>query len=247
MMSLTEASLAEVVKKQFIFKVRSYYGTFTSLATVQAIALLFSFSGVGQMGFNGVSISSYSGNLIFIFSIFWAFITAITLTTKPYYYIDFSFVTNRMSSHLSTLGMLIVYSFVASITSMFGGIILRVILFFKEGSNKIIAEHFFVPFSDLLLGIYVGALYLILFATLGYFIGMFAQINKLFGFAIPALLVGWFIFRTFIEGKMLNNLAAVTFFAKESSVLIFTGKVAVTIALLVWIVIAATNRLEVRK
>ncbi|WP_336104179.1 hypothetical protein, partial [Paenibacillus phytohabitans] len=179
MMSLTNASFLDVIKKQLFFKVRAYYGAFTSLVTVQAIALLFSFNGVGQMGLGGnLSISSYSGIIIFVFTAFWAFITATTLTTKAYHYIDFSFVTNRMSSHLSTVGMLIVYSFIASIGSTFAGILLRVILYFKEGSEKIIANHFFIPFSDLLVGIYIGTLYLLLFATLGYFIGMFTQINK---------------------------------------------------------------------
>src|SRR5690606_25183779 len=193
-MSLINASFLDVVKKQIFFKVRSYYGTFTSLITVQVIALLFSFNGVGQMGLGNISISTYSGSTIFVFTIFWTFITAVTLTTKPYFYIDFSFVTNRLSSHLSTVGMLVVYSFIASTTSTFAGILLRVILFFKDGSTKIIADHFFLSFSDLLVGIYIGTLYLLLFATLGYFIGMFTQISKLFAFVIPALFIGWAIY-----------------------------------------------------
>nr|WP_309101542.1 hypothetical protein [Fredinandcohnia onubensis] len=242
-MYLTNASLLDIVKKQLFFKVRAYYGTFTSLATVQAIALLFSFNGVGQMGLGGnISISSYSGSMIFVFTAFWAFITAITLSTKPYHYIDFSFVTNRMSSHLSTIGMLIVYSFIASITSTFAGILLRVILY-ANGSNKIIANHFFLPFSDMLLGIYIGGLYLLLFATIGYLIGMFTQINKLFGFAIPALVIGWAIY----EIRSFDTFTGFTFFAHESSILVFTLKIVVTVAVMIWIVIAATNRLEVRK
>ncbi|MEH7235709.1 hypothetical protein [Bacillus sp. JJ1562] len=242
-MYLTNASLLDVVKKQLFFKVRSYYGTFTSLATVQAIALLFSFNGVGQMGLSGITISTYSGSLVYVFTVFWAFITAITLTTKPYHYIDFSFVTNRMSSHLSTVGMLVVYSFIASLTSTFAGILLRVILFFKEDSSKIIANQFFLSFSDLLVGIYIGGLYLLLFASLGYFIGMFIQINKLFGFVIPALIIGWGIY----EMRFFDTFSAFTFFAFETSILIFTIKVVVSVALLMWIVIVATNRLEVRK
>ncbi|WP_010677510.1 hypothetical protein [Bacillus timonensis] len=242
-MSLTNASLLEVVKKQLFFKVRAYYGAFTSLVTVQAIALLFSFNGVGSMGSSGIQISSYSGSMIFVFTAFWAFITAITLTTKPYHYIDFSFVTNRMSSHLSTVGMLVVYSFIASITSTFAGILLRLILFFKEGSEKIITNHFFLSFSDLLVGIYIGALYLILFATLGYLIGMFTQINKLFGFVIPALIIGWGIY----EVRQFDKVTSISFFFNETSILLFSIKVVITVALLVWIVIAATNRLEVRK
>ncbi|MCC3357971.1 hypothetical protein [Bacillus sp. REN16] len=243
-MSLTNASLLDVAKKQLAFKVRAYYGTFTSLATVQAIALLFSFNGVGQSSIGGnISISSYSGSIIFVFTAFWAFITATTLTTKPYYYIDFSFVTNRLSSHLSTVGMLVVYSFIASLTSAFAGILLRVILYFKENSAKIIGDHFFLPLSDLLVGIYVGTLYLLLFATLGYFIGMFTQIHKLFGFVIPALLIGWAIY----EVSANETISSLTFFFNETSILVFTIKVVVTVAVMVWIVIAATNRLEVRK
>ncbi|WP_335418777.1 hypothetical protein [Bacillus sp. JJ1566] len=243
-MSLTNASLLDVVKKQLFFKVRAYYGTFSSLVTVQAIALLFSFNGVGQMGLGGnISISTYSGSMIFIFTAFWAFITSITLTTKPYHYIDFSFVTNRTSSHLSTIGMMIIYSFIASITSTFTGILLRVILFLKEGGNKFVGNHFFLPFPDLIVGIYTGALYLILFVTLGYLIGMFTQVNKLLGFVLPALLVGWAIY----EVRSFDTISSITFFTTETSILVFTIKVVITVAALVWIVIAATNRLEVRK
>ncbi len=244
MMSLIETNLPEVVKKQVLFKVKSYFGTFISLASVQAIALLFSFNGVGQMGLGGnLSINSYSGSTVFIFTAFWAFIIAITLTTKSYHYIDFSFVTNRMSSHLSTVGMFIVYAFIASITSSFADILLRVILFFKEGGDKIIAEHFFMSFSDLLIGIYTGALYLLLIAMIGYLIGMFTQINKLFGFLLPALLIGWMIF----EVRTFNTYSTLAFFFKETSILLFSAKIVLASALLIWIVILATNRLEVRK
>ncbi|WP_449539036.1 hypothetical protein [Ferdinandcohnia sp. Marseille-Q9671] len=245
MMYLNETSLLEVMKRQFIFKVRSYYGAFTSLATVQAIAILFSFNGVGQMGLGGdainISISTFSGSLIYFFTIFWAFVTAITITTKPYHYIDFSFVTNRISSHLSTVGMLFVYSFIASMTAMFAGILLRVIMYFK--SAQMIGDHYFLSFPDLLLGVYSGTLYIFLFAVFGYLIGMFAQLHKLLGFAIPALLIGWSIY----EVRSFDTFTPYTFFALEPSILVFSLKVVFTTALLLVIVMAATNRLEVRK
>ncbi|MFS0862655.1 hypothetical protein [Fredinandcohnia sp. 179-A 10B2 NHS] len=246
-MYLTEVSLLEQTKKQFTFKVKAFLGSLTSLLTVQIVAMLFSLNGVGSMGMGGnsliLTIKSFSGNLVFFFSIFWAFIMAITLTTKPYRYMDFSFVTNRLSSHLSTIALLVLYSLIASVTAMLSGILLRVIMYFTFDGANIIGNHFFLPLSELLLGIYIGTLYIMLFATIGYFIGMFVQINKLFGFIIPAIIIGWVI----IEQKTIDTFSGLTFFFHELSVLLFSVKVLVTVTVLLAVVIMVTNRLEVRK
>ncbi|MFT4413967.1 hypothetical protein ACLM5H_08915 [Fredinandcohnia humi] len=247
MMYLTETNLLAITKKQITFKLKANLFSLLSLLLLQGLAFLFSLNGVGQMGTGGNAISltvkSFSGNLILFFSIFWAFCAAIIFTTKPYRYIDFSFVSNRVSSHLSTIATLAVYSLFASVTAMFAGVLLRVYMYFKFGSENIIADHFLLSIPELCLGIYIGFLYILLFAMFGYIIGMFVQLNKLFAFVIPALLIGW----AYIEGKNVNTFSAISFFLDETSILIFTIKILTIVAALGTLVISATNRMEVRR
>ncbi|MCH1624088.1 hypothetical protein [Fredinandcohnia quinoae] len=244
-MSLTEVNLIDVVKKQFYFKFKAYLGSLISMVTVQVLAILFSFNGVGQYGMGGsvisLSIKSYSGSIIIGFTMFWAFIVAITLTTKPYRYMDFSFVTNRVSSHISTIALLVIYSMIGSITAMCSGILVRVIMYFSN--DHIIKEHFHLSVSDLLISLYVATLYILLFAIVGYFIGMLVQLNRLFIFIIPAVIIGVLIY----EQASLNTMNAFTFYFMEDSLFIFSVKIIFTIAILVCSIIPITNRLEVRK
>lgn len=245
MMSLTEVNTIDLAKKQFTFKFKAFLGSLISMVTVQILAFLFSFNGVGQMSMGGstisLSITSYSGSMIIGFTMFWAFVVAVIFTTKPYRYMDFSFVTNRLSSHLSTIALLIAYSIIGSVTSIFSGILLRVVMYFTKDS--IIKEHFYLTATDILFSIYVATLYILLFAIIGYFIGMLVQLNRLFIFIVPAIIVGVLIY----EGSSLNTMRSMEFFFKEESILMFSLKVLLTVVVLVCSIIPITNRMEVRK
>lgn len=107
MMSLTEAKLPDIVRKQFLYKVKAYLSVFSSLLVVQAIGLLLSTNGSRMMGtsYNGFSIdiNYYTGDISIVITLIWSFITAIIITTKAYRNDDFVFVANRVSRHLSNM------------------------------------------------------------------------------------------------------------------------------------------------
>lgn len=107
MMSLTSVNAAEIIKKQYFYKLRAHYGIFTSLFITQLVALAFSFMASGSMGSGGegvsINVSFYTGNVIIAFTMLWAFISGVSMNSKLVRNGDFSFVTNRLTSHVSSL------------------------------------------------------------------------------------------------------------------------------------------------
>lgn len=181
MMYLTEVKLADIVKKQFIYKLKAYISVFNSLLIIQVIAMFLSTNGSSGSygsGSDGISFSFnlYNGDLIIIVSMLWAFISAIIITTKAYRNDDFVFISNRLSSNLSNIFFLKAASIVAGITAMLSGILFKVIIYLTLDDGNVIGTV--VSFRDLVVGIIMSILYILLFASLGYLVGMLVQFSK---------------------------------------------------------------------
>ncbi|WP_197031395.1 hypothetical protein [Bacillus sp. UNC438CL73TsuS30] len=244
MMSLSNPSLGDVVKKQFCYKLKAYQQVFTTLVIIQVIAIFFSFNGVGSMGSGSQSINIdiryYSADMVVGFTIFWAFVTAINLTTKAYRYDDFAFITNRVSSNLSNILFLLAASVIGGSTSVLSTSLLKVIMVYFRGEQLVASSSkMFVPL-EFLLGIMTTSFYIFLFCALGYFVGMLVQINKIFIIVLPAIFLGIGIGKE----KLLINLFAIFF--TESSLLLFIVKVAIAVALLFYCSVILSNRMEVK-
>ncbi len=248
-MFLQEANVISVVQKQYFFKLKANYGVFTSLLMTQLFAILFSaFMGTGQSGtsiFNvSLNINYYTGNMIIIFTMIWAFTSGITLNSKASKDGDFAFVSNRLTSNLSNIAFLMTATAVAGLAAMFAGSLLKVIVYYYFPVENL-AGSAFVPFSELVLGVVVSILYVSLFGALGYLVGALIQMSKLFVFLLPLVFIGLL----FIEGRMqgdgpLGQL--VQFFALETSPFLFLVKAMAVIALLFLFAII-TDKMEVRK
>ncbi len=193
-----------------------------------------------------VSLSTYSGDLLIIFTFLWAFIVAILLTTKDYRDIDFAFVTNRMSSNISNIGFLLTASIIGAITAILAGVMLRVIVFFILGSQGILMENFFISAGEIFTGFSVTTLYLFLIVATGYLCGVLVQINKIFLVILPAFLFGTLaLMGRGVEMEIIMR--AVNFILLESSL----PGLAIKIILLAGVLFSASsllsNNLEVRK
>ena len=133
MMSLSRASLMEVVKKQYLFKLKSFIQVFMTLVVLQLLAMLFSFNGVGMMGSSNASVEMdiqyYSADIVVVFTMLWAFITAILITTKAYRNDDFAFVTNRLSSNLSNMLFLLTASILGGILAILSSYLMKVMMY----------------------------------------------------------------------------------------------------------------------
>lgn len=246
-MSLATASLMETVKKQYFFKLKANIDSFSSLVGIQLIAILFSMGGSASSGTfsDGVSITlkHYSADIVIVFTMIWAFVTAITITTKPYRSRDFTFVTNRLSSGLSNVLFLFTASLMGGVLAILSRSLILVIgsLIFEE---KFYAVPF--PVGEMILAIAMSVLYIFGISSVGYFIGALVQTNKIFAVVIPTLIVG----SMFVEASMNTEpsiVKAFQFYIFESSVLLFTFKIVVTTALLFIAAISILNRMEVRR
>lgn len=133
-MSLTETSALTVVKTQYHYKTKAHAGLFFTLIAVQLLAFLLSLNGVG--GSSGGSsqgifytIKYITGDMIIVFTLIWAFSIGISMANNGFK-TDFTFVSNRLSSHLSSLAFLLTAAVIGGVTATLCGLLLRVVLFF---------------------------------------------------------------------------------------------------------------------
>ncbi|MBU7005978.1 hypothetical protein [Phosphitispora fastidiosa] len=252
MMSLTETNLIEVTKRQYFYKLRGYMSMFLNMVGVQIVALLFSSGGVsGSSGMSSnniqFSVNWFSADMVISFTLMWAFVVAIYLTTNDYRNIDFGFVSNRLSSNISNIAFLLTAGVAGGITASLAGYLIRVIVYLSTGSQNIVSENFLILPQELLAGTIAAALYIILVSSLGYFVGVLAQLHKIFVVLLPALIFGAMIAETRIAGKPQTFVKLTEFFTNEGSFTLFALKVMITVVVLFWGGIIMSNRLEVRQ
>ncbi|MCM3693593.1 hypothetical protein [Neobacillus niacini] len=246
-MSLSKTSLLDNVKKQFTFKLKAYKQVFISLIFIQLLAVFFSFNGVGMMGSSSesieIDIQFYSADMVIIFTIIWAFITAILITTTAYKKDDFTFVTNQLSSNLSNMLFLLTGSIVGGITAMLSTSLMKIIMNIFGGLGYISASP---SLSEIVIGYSSTILYILLFSGLGYLFGTLVQISKAFAVLIPGVFIGAGILGAGSLGfEWVKGMYQFIF--TEPSVLVFVLKVLVIVAMLFTSSIALSNRMEVRE
>jgi hypothetical protein len=239
----------DVVKKQYAYKLKAYIQVFTNLIALQLLAIFFSLNGVGSMGSSSGSIDIdvrfYSSDIVTGFTMIWAFIAAIIITTKAYRNDDFAFVTNRVSSNLSNALFLLTASVIGGITAMLSAYLMKMIMYFFVNAQYINGTSVMDAPIELLLGIFSTTCYVFLFGALGYLVGTLYQINKGFAILLPALFFGALI------GEGSGNIKLVTtafaFIFRETSILLFMVKIIVISGLLFFSAIALSNRMEVKQ
>ena len=247
MMSLKTINLAETVKKQFVFKLKANIDVFSSLVGIQLLAILFSLNGVGSMGMGATNLSVdvkyYSSDLVIVFTMLWSFVTAITITTKPYRNHDYTFVSNRLSSSLSNILFLLTASFIGSITALLSGNLVKLLvsILFKQG-----LFHFYIGSLELMLGIGVTIIYVFFLSSIGYLIGTLVQVSKGFIILIPVLFLGSIFLAASMHKEPLL-IQIFQFYVLESSLLLFILKTLLTTVLFFIAAISLLNRMEVRR
>ncbi|WP_214784615.1 hypothetical protein [Bacillus sp. ISL-45] len=237
------------MKKQFRFKLKSYRGVFTSLMLLQIIGLLFSLGGEGGSGGGSESFSYdmnyYSGNFLLAFMMIWAFISAIVVTTQAYRYDDYSFVANRLSSHLSNILFLGWASIIGGVTFVLASQSLKLVFLFQQDRKFIESEPMTV--LQVAEGLAATILYLFLFTAVGYLVGILVQKSKIFTIILPALLFGSIFLNVFLANESTYVIDIGQVFMRETSFLLFMLKVLLTSALAYGISALISNSLEVRK
>ena len=250
MMSLVEISLGPAVKRLYLFKLRSYANLFVALVVAQTIALLFTVggmtgvtSGIGWDNMN-IQVRFYSGSGIFIFTLLWILIISILITLPPYRNIDFSFVTNRISSNLANIGFLITASVAGGITASLGSLLVRNIFHYCSRAELLIGNDFWVGPGDLISSMVVGMFYLLLLGAAGYLFGTLIQLHSSLVMILPALVIGIFFYEA--ANQQVRIFRAVDFYTLERSPFLFLLKTLVSLVLIWALSIFVSNRKEIR-
>lgn len=241
MMSLIEVNYLEIVRKQYFHKLKANFRLFGSMAIMQLLGVLFSLGGSGGSGggngFLYIDITYYSADNVVFFTLLWGLMVAIHLTTKAYRNEDFTFVTDRITSHLSNILFLLTSCVIGGICAIFSGFLLKDAMYYIFQSNFLKATSF-IDLSELSIGVVATCLYILLVTAFGYFVGALVQLNKSFIFIIPAFFVGF---------TAIKKESYLGFFFTEHSLLFFSIKVILISALLFLVSIATFNRMEVRR
>lgn len=252
-MYLTEPRLIDVVKQQVRYKFNAYTSVFNSLLIMQIIGIIFGFGMTGNIhslyGHSEavfISRENFTGDMPVFFTLIWAFTTGFILTTRDYRNEAFSFVSTRLSHHLSSFIFIVITSCIAGLTMTFAGSIIKFSTYFRSATVFIEPNDLFNTPVHFLIMIITAILYTILLASIGYVIGSFTQKSKFFIFLIvigltvlPMLQFNWNI------GLLINYM--VEFFGTETSLFVFLMKVSATVLILFTTSVAVTNKLEVRK
>lgn len=238
-----KTNVFEIAFKQYLYKLKAL--SFLGLIILQAIALLFSSSGLGMYGSgNGgfsVHVKIITSDIVIVFTMVWAFAIAVGYTKKYHKDIDFTLVSNRLSSSLSDSGLFLTISILGALTSTLAGMLLRVILYFTTDHSLIISGAFKLPFLNWFQSFFAVVMYLLLICGAGYLFGMLIEVNRLFAFIIPASFFG------LARGQNDLFLSMIRFFTKEPSLLLFAGKAIFTAAILLTLSLLIFNRMEVRR
>lgn len=249
-MSLTKVRMMDIVKKQYLYKLKAYSQVFMSLVILQLIAVVFSLNGIGSMGTGSgsiqIEIRYYSADFVVAFTILWGFITAIIITTQAYRNDDFAFVTNRLSNNLANMLFLLTASIIGGITAILSSYLMKLIAVFFVGDYLLKSTSVLSAPAEFIIGLVATTLYLFLFCALGYLVGTLVQISRVFVVLLPALVIG----TMFIQGSngsvtIVQN--AFTFFFTEPSLLLFFIKIIVSAGLLLTCAGVLSNRMEVRQ
>ncbi|MCW3489049.1 hypothetical protein [Dethiobacter alkaliphilus] len=244
-MSLAEPNFIDITQKQYQYKLKAYLNFLLTMIAVQAMALLFSSGGVGatHLGVGSVSLSmrTFSGDIIVIFTGFWSLVVAIFITTKEYRDGDFILTANRRSANLANIAYLLTVSILAGVTAILGSVFLRVMQYFLLGPEQIAATNFFITPREFILTVTVASLYFILLAAIGYFIGSLVQFNKAFIIVLPGLFFGSLIVS---NGVILVD--ALAYFLEEPSFVMLVVKIMVVAVVLFTSATLLSDRLEVR-
>ncbi|MDQ2087310.1 hypothetical protein RBH29_12830 [Herbivorax sp. ANBcel31] len=241
----TKTSLLSIVKKQYFNKLNQYSNIVFALVAIQIFTLAISFTlyGTSIRRFNPffvIDIRSYADEIAIVFTMIFVLIASAILRSKTYRDMDFNFISNRLSSQLSTIGFLLTIVVAGSTFAVLSGYMLRVLRYFLPISKpfSIIMSH--ISFQDFLLSVSIITLYLLLFSALGYFIGSLIYFNKIFAVLLTVL------FLTIIFFRIDYTVFVHNFYFHETSILVFTLKTLIPSIVLFLLSIMLTKEKEVR-
>lgn len=241
-MSLANSDFYSIVKKQYLFKLKSYIWFFFILIIVQCIfifgSLLNLSSSSNSYGMFSVKTYIVSTFPVLVFTILCAICVIMKLGSKELKGIDFSFVASNTTNSLSNIAFLITYGLFGAVTSALSAAFIRVFKYVFT-NDMVIEKGFYITPVELLCSIASSFLYILLFISIFYFFSILIQKSKMFIMAILALLVVFF--RTELKYKIIY------FYRFESIFVLFFMKVLLTALLFFTVSVLLADSMEVER
>ncbi|MFC0015785.1 MULTISPECIES: hypothetical protein [Allobacillus] len=230
------------------FKIQMNWHLFNILIGLLVFAVLTSTFG-GSSSFSAseygeADIDYVSSDLAFVFVLIWAFVVGWTLARPAFREMDFSFVSNRFTSHMSSILYIGFASVIGGLIGFFSIFLGKALYFlFYSTDSVIIAQPYTI--KEIFIGAIVTISLAFLLATVGYFVGELVNWNQAFIFILPALIIGNIVLDTKIEGTLgIGQLVMI--FSMETEWWVLFLKVLGFSILIYTIVMLFTRRMEVR-
>lgn len=223
-MSLANSNMYSIVKKQYLFKLKSYTWFFFIMIIFQSMAIFFNMFDLSMSSNNnnGVRISIYmiSTLPVLVLTILCIIGVIMQLGSKEWKAIDFSFASNNTTSCLSNIAFLITYGLFGAVTSALSATFVRIVRYVFTNDKGIFESGFYITPVELLCSIASSFLYILLFTAIFYFFSILIQKSKIS--IIPILAVLLLFFKSDFKYKIIY------FYRFESSLLLFFMKVMLT-------------------
>ncbi|MFC6038998.1 hypothetical protein ACFPYN_05960 [Paenisporosarcina macmurdoensis] len=225
-MSLQEVRLYEVVKKQVIYKVKSYTGILQTLMVLQLIGLFIAASGSsGMVGGSSMSLNYsftfFSGTALAVMTILWIITNSVLISTTAYKNDDFTFVSTRWSRHLANGVYIGFLAILGTLTSYMGINVLKIVYQILQVEAIYDVNLSYMDQFASIINIFG---YVLLSGILAYFIGSVLQFNKLFTvFGIIAIVAFIAVFNSFSQVNLYYSIGKFIF--AEESISIFIIKI----------------------
>lgn len=241
-MSLVNSDLFSVVKKQYLYKLKGCSKFFYIIIATQIIGMLFTLTNAGgnmatSNGLYSFNISINSTLQVFIFTAACIMGATISLNGRENKDMDFTLISNGLSSNLSNMLFIITLSFFGAVTSALSGPFIRGIKYVLIGSSKIIKEGFIVTTGEVILTIFASFLYILLISSLVYLFTVITIRVKAFLIVILAMVV--------LLPQTPIFMDIVKFYGSGNTLLMFTVKVLVSYVIFSAGSLLISNNMEV--
>lgn len=243
-MSLANSSMYSIIKKQYLFKLKSYSWFFFIMICAQIIGILADVFNIG--GSMSFSYSTYTINIykistlqVFIFTVICIIGVIINLGFKEWKSIDFSFVSNSITSDISNIAFLITYGLFGSVTYSLSAAFVRIIRYLSMSSADIFEQGFFISSADILYSIVSSFFYILLFCSICYLLSVLVQKSKMF------ILVIFLCIASIPRFDITRGW--ITFYSQEHSLLMFIIKVLLSSILFFTASVLLSETMEVRR
>ncbi|VDG98369.1 Uncharacterised protein [Lysinibacillus sphaericus] len=253
-MSLTHRTMGEIVKQQFLFKLRSNAAVITALFVMQAVVWGLIIGEVPN-SFPGFSMSTFelrwysiTNDKVVMASLLWSLVVGVLMTTPGQRNASFTYVSSPVTENLANFCFFGLAAIIAGVTTVLSGSVLKLVVFMKDGSSIIETGGLIAAPLDFFSRIVVMIIYTLLIMVVVYTCMLFVQMNRLM--IVPIVLLVLLSTKSSVfdllgfEG---NIDTLFDFFYKESSFWLFLVKTGVVMAIVSILSFFPSSRIEVKQ